>query len=144
MDKHVAGCQPPAGATPLLRFGLPSPPGVVGMVMAPGSASGKHPFCVVCKCGLGCCVCGGRRVGVGAWGRGPLVMLHVRALFVGGGGYVWVKCPCGGCGPHPGCWVLGVGLVLVLAAGGVAVRRCCCGTLLCFALQYCVVCAVVC
>ena len=27
-------------------------------------------------------------------------------------------------------WVLGVGLVLVLAAGGVAVRRCCCGTLL--------------
>ena len=62
---------------------------------------------VVCKCGLGCCVCGGRRVGVGAWGRGPLVMLHVRALFVGSGGCVWVKCPCGGCGPHPGCWVLG-------------------------------------
>ena len=34
MDNRVAGCQPPAGATPLLRFGLPSPPGVVGMVMA--------------------------------------------------------------------------------------------------------------
>ena len=65
MDNRVAGCQPPAGATPLLRFGLPSPPGVVGMVMAPGSASGKHPFYVVCKWSLGCCMCGGRRVGVG-------------------------------------------------------------------------------
>ena len=107
MDNRVAGCQPPAGATPLLRFGLPSPPGVVGMVMAPGSASRKHPFYVVCKCGLGCCVCGGRCVGIGVWGRGPLVMLHVRALFVGGGGCVWVKCPCGGSGPHPRCWVLG-------------------------------------
>ena len=62
MDNHVAGCQPPAGATLLLRFGLPSPPGVVGMAMAPGSASGKHPFYVVCECGLGCCMCGGRRV----------------------------------------------------------------------------------
>ena len=71
MDNRVAGCQPPARATPLLRFGLHSPPGVVGMVMAPGSASGKHPFYVVCKCGLGCCVCGGRRVGIGAWGRAP-------------------------------------------------------------------------
>ena len=93
MDNRVAGCQPPAGATPLLRFGLPSPPGVVGMVMAPRSASGKHPFYVVCKCGLGGCVCGGRRVGVGVWGLGLLVMLRVRALFVGGGGCVWVKCP---------------------------------------------------
>ena len=91
MHNRVAGCQPPAQATPLLRFGLPSPPGVVGMVMAPGSASGKHPFHVVCKCGLGCCVCGGCRVGVGVWGCGPLVMLHVRALFVGGGGCVWVS-----------------------------------------------------
>ena len=133
MDKRVAGCQRPVGATPLLTFGLPSPPGVVGMVMAPGSASGKHPFNVVCKCGLGCCVCGGRRVGVGVWGLGLLVMLHVRALFVGGGGCVWVKCPCGGSGPHP---VLGIGLVLVLAAGGLAVCRCCCGTLLCFALLH--------
>ena len=35
----------------------------------------------------------------------------------------------------PPPWVLGVWLVLVLAAGGVAVR-CCCGTLLCFALLY--------
>ena len=77
MDNRIAGCQPPAGATPLLRFGLPSPPAVVGMVMAPGSASRKHPFYVVCKCGLGCCVCGGRRVGVGVWGLGLLVMLHV-------------------------------------------------------------------
>ena len=33
-------------------------------------------------------------------------------------------------------WVLGVWLVLVLAAGGVAVRHCCCGTLFCFALLY--------
>ena len=75
MDNRVAGCQPPAGATPLLRFGLPSLPGVVKMVMALGSASGKHPFYVVCKCGLGCCVCGGRRVGIGVWGLGLLVML---------------------------------------------------------------------
>ena len=44
----------------------------------------------------------------------------------------------------PPPWVLGVGLVLVLAAGGVAVRRCCCGTLLCFALLYCVLHVVVC
>ena len=139
MDNCVAG-QPPAGATPLLRFGLPSPHGVVGMVMAPGSASGKHPFYVVCKCGLGCCVCGGRRVGFGAWGCGPLVMLHVRALFAGRGGCAWVKCPCGGSGPHPGRWVL----VLVLAAGGVAVRRHRCGTLPCFVLLYCVLRAFVC
>ena len=133
MDNRVAGCQPPEGATTLLRFGLPSPPGVVGMVMAPGSASRKHPFYDVCKCGLGCCVCGGRRVGVGVWGHGLLVMLHVRALFVGGSGCVWVQCPCGGSAPPP--WVLGVGLVSVLAAGGVVVRCCCCcGTLLYFAL----------
>ena len=109
MDNRVAGCQLPAGVTPLLRFGLPSPPGVVGMVMAPGSASGKHPFYVVCRCGLGCCVSGGRCVGVGAWGRGPLVMLHVCALFVGGGGCVWVKFPCRRCGPTlgVGCWAGG-------------------------------------
>ena len=107
MDNRVAGCQPPAGATPLLRFGLPSPPCVVGMVMVPESASGKHPFYVVCKCGLGCCVCGGRLVGVGEWGLGLLMVLHVRALFVCGGGCVWVKCPCGGFGSHPGCWVFG-------------------------------------
>ena len=135
MDNRVAGCQPPAGVTALLRFGLPSPPGVVGMVMAPGSASGKHPFYVVCKCGLGCCVCGGRRVDVGAWGRGLLVMLHVRALFVGGGGCVWVQCPCGGCGPNPGCWVLGVGCwcrcsrVVWLSAAVVVVH---CFALLCY------------
>ena len=138
MDNRVAGCQPPAGATPLLRFGLPSPHGVVGMVMAPGSASGKHPFYVVCKCGLGCCVCGGRRVGVGVWGCGPLVMLHVRALFVGGGGCVWVKCPCGGSGPHPGCWVLGwcwcSRRVAWLSAAVVVVHH--------FALLCCTVCSV--
>ena len=44
----------------------------------------------------------------------------------------------------PPTWVLGVGLVLVLAVGGVAVCRCCCGTLLCLAMLYCVLCAVVC
>ena len=43
---------------------------------------------------------------------------------------VWWVCP-----PH---WALGVGLALVLAAGGVAVRRHHCGTLLCFVLLYCV------
>ena len=133
MDNRIAGCQPPAGATPLLRFGLPSPPGVVGMVMAPGSTSGKHPFYIVCKCGLGCSVCGGRRVGIGVWVLGLLVTLHVRALF----GRCWLcvgEVPVWWVWPPP--WVLGVGLVLVLAAGGVAVRRCCCGTLLCFALLY--------
>ena len=148
MDNRVAGCQPPAGATPLLRFGLPSPPGVVGMVMAPGSASGKHPFYVVCKCGLGCCVCGGRRVGVGAWGRGPLVMFHVRPLFVDGGGCMWVKCPCGGFGLHPGCWVLGwcwcLRWVVWLSAAVVVVHYfallCCtaCYVLLCVGEFHCV------
>ena len=138
MDSRVTGCQPPAGVTPFLRFGLPSPPGVVNMVMAPGSASGNHPCYVVCKCGLGCCVCGGRRVGVGAWGRGLLVMHHVRALFVGGGGCVWVKCPCGGSGPHPGCWVLGwcwcLRQVVWLSAAIVVVH--------CFALFWDTVCCV--
>ena len=72
MDNRIAGCQPPAGATPLLRFGLPSPPGVVGMVMAPGSASGKHPFmlCVsvvlVVTCVVGAVLALGRGV-VGPW-----------------------------------------------------------------------------
>ena len=148
MDKHVAGSQPPAGATPLLRFGLPSLPSVVGMVMAPGSALGKHPFYVVCKYGLGCCVCGGCRVDVGVWGRGPLVMLHVRALFVGGGGCAWVKCPCGGSGPHPRCWVLGwcwcPRRVVWLSADVVAVHYfallCCtmCCVLLCAGAFHCV------
>ena len=141
MYNRVAGCQPPAGAIPLLRFGLPSSPGVVGMVMAPGSASGKHPFYVVCKCGLGCCVCGGRRVGVGAWGRGPVVMLHVRALFVGGGGCVWVQCPCGGCGPHLGWWVLGwcwcSRRVVWLSAAVVAVLSC---AVVCWRVSLCVFC----
>ena len=142
MDNRVAGCQPPARATPLLSFGLPSPPGVVGMVMAPGSAPRKHPFHVVCKRGLGCCVCGGCRVGVGtgAQGRGPLVMLHVRALFVGGGGCVWVK--------DPGCWVLGwcwcSRRVVWLSTAVVAVHYfallCCtvCCVLLCAGMFHCV------
>ena len=141
MDNRVAGCQPPARATSLLRFGLPSPPGVVGMVMAARSASGKHPFYVVCRCGLGYCVCGGRRVGVGAWGRGPLVMLHVRALFVGVGGCVWVKCGVVGLAPTlgVGCW----------AAVGACGGWCGCPplllrytSLLCFAILYAVCCRV--
>ena len=108
------------------------------MVLAPGGASGKHPFYVVCKCGLGCCVCGGRRVGVGTWGHGLLVMLHVRALFVGGGGCVWVQCPCGRFGPHPGCWVFGwcrcSRRVVWLSAAVVVVHY--------FALPCCTVCCV--
>ena len=134
MVNRVAGCQPPA--TPLLRFGLPSPPGVVGMVMAPGSASRKHPFCVVCVwpwlsrvgCGVG--------VGVGVWGCGPLVVPCVRALFVGGSGCAWVGCPCGGSSTHPGRWVLGLcqclRRVLWLSAAIAVVH---CSALLC-----CVVC----
>ena len=53
-------------------------------------------------------------------------------------------------GKVPVWWVwtppsaLGVGPVLVLVAGGVAVRRHCCGTLLCFVLLYCVLHAFVC
>ena len=65
-------------------------------------------------------------------------MLHVRALFVGGGGYVWVKCPRGGLGPHPGCWVLGrcwcSRRVVWLSAVFVAVHY--------FALLCCTVCCV--
>ena len=148
MDNRATGLQPPAGATPLLRFGLPSPPGVVGMVMAPRSASGKHPFHVVCRCGLGCCVCGGRRVGVGVWGRGPLVMLHVRALFVGGGGCVCVKCPCGGSSPHPRCWVLGwcwcSRRVVWLSAAVVAVHYFACSAVLCAACCRVLACCIVC
>ena len=44
----------------------------------------------------------------------------------------------------PPPWALGVGLVLVRAAGGVAFRCHCCGTLLCFVLLYCVMRAFVC
>ena len=44
MVNRVAGCQPRAGATPLLGCGLPPLLGGVGKVLAPGSASGKHPF----------------------------------------------------------------------------------------------------
>ena len=69
MDNRVAGCHPPAGATPLLRFGLPSPPGVVGMVMAPGVHQRSIPSmlcvsvalvvaCVAAVLVLGCGVVG--------------------------------------------------------------------------------------
>ena len=71
------------------------------------------------------------RWGVGSWALGdaPRACLDCgrQWLCVGEVPVWWVW-------PPP--WVLGVGLVLVLAAGGVAVRRCCCGTLLCFALLY--------
>ena len=64
MVNRVAGCQPPAGANPLLRVGLPPLAGVVGMVLAPGSASGKHPFCVECVCVALVVLCGGCDIGV--------------------------------------------------------------------------------
>ena len=137
MVNRVAGCQPPERATPLLRFGLPSLPGVVGMVLAPGIASGKHPFYVVCGCGSGCHVCGGCGVGIGVWGCRPLVVLYAclvcwrRWSCVGGLRAWWVW--------HPPC-ALGVGLVLVLVVSVVAARHCCCGTLLCFAALCCAVC----
>ena len=91
MVNHVAGCQPPAGATPLLWFGLPSLPGVVGMVLAPRSASGKHSFYVVCGYGpyLSCvwwvwCW----RWGVGLWASGDTLCACLvcwrRGLCMGG------------------------------------------------------------
>ena len=132
MVNRVAGCQPPAGATPLLRFGLPSLPGVIGMVLAPRSASGKHPFYVVCGCGIGCRACGGCGVGVGLWGCGPLVMLCMRALFAGGGGCAWVGCLRGGSSARPVHWVLGscrcLWRVLWLSAAFAVAR---CSALLC-------------
>ena len=60
-------------------------------------------------------------------------------------GWRWLRVgevPVWGVWPPP--WALGVGLVLVLAAGGVAVCRHCCGTLLCFILLYCVLRAFMC
>ena len=104
-------------------------------VLAPGSAIGKHPFCVVCVRVALVVLCGGCSVGVGVWGCGPLVVPRARALFVGGGGCAWVGCPRGGSSTRRGA--LGVGLVLVFAARVVAVRRRC-GALLCFALLRCV------
>ena len=74
--------------------------------------------------------------GVGSWPLGDAR----RACLVCGRRWLCVgKVPVWWVWPPPS--VLGVGLVLVPAAGGVAVRRCCCGTLLCFAMLYCVLCA---
>ena len=64
MVNRVAGCQPPVGATPLLGFGLPPLPGVVAKVLASGSASWKHPFCVLCVRMALVVLCGGCGVGV--------------------------------------------------------------------------------
>ena len=65
-------------------------------------------------------------------------MLHVRALFVGGSGCVWVKCPCAGSSPHPMCWVLGwcwcLRRVVWPSAAVVVVH--------CFALLCCTMCCV--
>ena len=81
----------------------------------------------------------GNSWGVGSWALGDAP----RACLVCGRQWLCVgEVPVWWVWPPP--WVLGVGLVLVLAAGGVVVRRCCCGTLLCFAMLYCVPCAVVC
>ena len=99
----------------------PPPPPCVTFrrVVAPLRGPGQSPVlpfacCVgslrsVGRCGRCSCWCRFRVRGaqwfvacvVGAvlvLGHG-VVMLHVRALFVGGGGCVWVKCPCGVCPP---------------------------------------------
>ena len=57
-------------------------------------------------------------------------------LRLAGAPCLWAAVAMRGCSAHVvGLhWELGVGLVLVLAAGGVAVRRYRCGTLLCFVL----------
>ena len=128
MVNRVAGCQPPARATPFLRFGSPSLPGVVKMMLALGSALGKHPFCAVCGCGPGCRACGG----CGALAGVPclLAVVVVRgwvARMVGLAPALGV-----------GCWA-GVG---VRGECRVVVHHRWSGVLLCFALLRCVLCCV--
>ena len=69
------------------------------------------------------------------WGLRARPVCGRRWLCVGAVPVWWV---------WPQHWALGVGLVLVLAAGGVAVWRHRCGTLLCFVLLYTVLRAFVC
>ena len=126
MVNPVAGCQPHARVTPLLRFGLPSLPSVVRMVLASKGALGKHPFCVARVRVALVVLCGGCGVGVGVWGCGPLVVPCVCAMFVGGGGCAWVGCPRGGFSTGPGRRMLGWRRCLRSAAVPVV----CCSALL--------------
>ena len=84
------GCQPPAGVTPFLSFGLPSLSGVVTVVAAPGSVSGKHPLFEVCESGPTCHTCGGCGACVPVWGCGVVDRLCCVALHA-----------CWGCPPPP-------------------------------------------
>ena len=122
----VAGCQPPAGATPLSsrcgRDGVGSQgsiPSVLCVIMGPSLSCVWWVRCWRWGVWLGdsgdalraCLVCGQRWLCVGGWPAW----------------WVW----------HPP-WALGVGLVSVFVASDVAIRRHCCGVLLCFALLHCV------
>ena len=96
-------------------------------------------LCVSVALVVACVVGAVLALGVGSWALGDAP----RACLVCWRWWLCVgKVPVWWVWPTP--WVLGVGLVLVLAAGGVAVRRCCGGALLCFALLYCVLRGVVC
>ena len=109
---------PPSAPTGALRHVL-SPRVTFRRVVAPLRGPGQSPAlpfacCVgslrsVGRCGRCSCRCRFRIRGaqqfvvcvvdaVLALGHG-VVMLHMRALFVGGGGCVWVRCPCGVCPP---------------------------------------------
>ena len=67
----------------------------------------------------------------------PAFEVCARALFAGGGGCAWVKCPCGGSDPHPGRWVLGwcwcLRRVVWLSATVVVVH---CFALFCYTVCY--------
>ena len=104
------------------------------MVLAPGSASERHHFCVVCVRVALVVLCGGCGVSVGVWGCGPLVVPCVRALFVGGSGCAWVGCPRGVSSTHPGHRVLGLCRCLRRVLWLPTVAMVCCSTVLCVAL----------
>ena len=134
----VASCRCPAAAAPLLRFRLPSLPDAIGMVLAPGSASGTHPFYVAMGVAL-VAVCVVHAVLALGCGVAGLLWCSVRALLS-----AVVVCGCFPCvvsfSARLGCWVSG--LVSVFMASVVAVHRCCCSKVLCFApLRYLVCCA---
>ena len=87
MVNRVAGCQSPAGRTPLLGLGRLPFPVWSGWFKLPGVCQGNIP-CVLCVgvAQVVVCVgvCGGCGVGVGMWDCGPMVELCAWALFVGG------------------------------------------------------------